>query len=62
LTNCADKAAITPLDNGVTDKDFSIGFEVPRVDQKYITIELLDNTHIVRGERKQEKQEKEKIF
>lgn len=50
------------VDVGASDKEYSVSIEIPGVDQKDIKLEILDNSLIVRGEKKQEKEEKEKNF
>lgn len=50
------------LDIGVTDEEYSISVEVPGVSEKEIKVELEDNTMIVRGEKNQKKEEKNKNY
>ena len=50
------------LDVAVTDKEYSITVEVPGVSEKDVKIEIVDNTMTIRGEKKQEKEEKEKDY
>lgn len=50
------------LDIAATDKEYSITVEVPGVSQKDVKIEIADNTMTILGEKKQEKEEKEKNF
>jgi HSP20 family protein len=50
------------LDVAVTDKEYSITVEVPGVNEKDVKIEIVDNTMTIRGEKKQEKEEKEKDY
>ena len=46
----------------VTDKEYSITVEVPGVSEKDVKIEIVDNTMTIKGEKKQEKEEKEKDY
>ncbi len=50
------------LDIGATEKEYTITVEVPGVDEKDIQIELAGNTLTIRGEKRQEKEEKDKNF
>ena len=51
------------IDIASTDKEYSITAEVPGVDEKDVQLELADNgTLTIRGEKKQEKEEKQKDF
>ena len=50
------------LDVAVTDKEYSITVEVPGVSEKDVKIEIVDNTMTIRGEKKQEREEKEKDY
>ena len=50
------------LDIGATEREYTISVEVPGVDQKDVKIEITNNTLTIRGEKKQEKEEKEKNF
>jgi len=50
------------VDIGATDKEYSITLEVPGVDEKDVTVEIANNTMTIRGEKKQEKEEKEKNY
>lgn len=50
------------LDLGATDKEYSISVEIPGVSEKDVSLELLHDTLIIRGEKKQEKEEKNKNF
>ena len=43
-------------------KEYAISVEVPGVDEKDVKIELANNTLTIGGEKKQEKEEKEKNF
>lgn len=50
------------VDIGATDKEYSISVEVPGVDDKDVKVEVAENTLTIRGEKKQEKEEKEKNY
>ncbi len=50
------------LDIGASDREYAISIEVPGVEQKDIKLEIAHNTLTIRGEKKQEKEEKEKNF
>jgi HSP20 family protein len=50
------------LDLGATDKTYTISVEIPGVSEKDVSLELVNDTLIIRGEKKQEKQEKNKNF
>jgi len=50
------------VDIGASDKDYTITVEVPGVDEKDVKVEIANNTMTIRGEKKQEKEEKEKDF
>ncbi|MCK9296268.1 MAG: Hsp20/alpha crystallin family protein [Desulfobulbaceae bacterium] len=50
------------LDIGANDREYTISVEVPGVDQKDVKIEITNNTLTIRGEKRQETEEKEKNF
>jgi len=50
------------VDIGATDKEYTVTVEVPGVSQKDVKIEVADNTMTIRGEKKQEKKEKDKNY
>lgn len=50
------------LDLGASDKEYAITIEVPGVNQKDIKLEIVNDTLTISGEKKQEKEEKEKNF
>jgi len=50
------------LDVSAGEKEYAITVEVPGVDEKDIQIELVNDTLNIRGEKKQEKEEKEKDY
>ena len=47
---------------GATDNEYSITAEVPGVDEKDVKVEIANNTMTIRGEKKQEKEEKDKNY
>lgn len=49
-------------DIGATDKEYSITVEVPGVNEKDVKVEISNNTLTIRGEKKQEKEEKDKNY
>ncbi|MBU0680312.1 MAG: Hsp20/alpha crystallin family protein [Proteobacteria bacterium] len=50
------------VDISAGDKEYSISVEVPGVDDKDVKIEVVNNNLIISGEKKQEKEEKDKNF
>lgn len=50
------------VDIGATDKEYSITVEVPGVEEKDVKVEIANNTLTIRGEKKQEKEEKDKNY
>lgn len=50
------------VDIGATDKEYSITVEVPGVDEKDVKVEIANNTLTIRGEKKQEKEEKDNNY
>ncbi len=50
------------VDIGAADKEYSITVEVPGVSEKDVKVEISGNTMTIRGEKKQEKEEKDKNF
>ncbi|CCK79845.1 MULTISPECIES: Hsp20/alpha crystallin family protein [Desulfobacula] len=50
------------LDLGSTQKEYTVSVEIPGVSEKDVSLELVDDTLIIRGEKKQEKEEKSKNF
>jgi HSP20 family protein len=48
------------LDIAATDKEYSITVEVPGVSEKDVRIEIANDTMTITGEKRQEKEEKEK--
>ena len=50
------------LDLGATDKEYTVSVEVPGVDEKDVKVEIANDTLTIRGEKKQEIEEKEKNF
>jgi len=50
------------LDLGATDKEYIVTVEIPGVDEKDVALEIVNDNLIIRGEKKQEKEEKEKNY
>jgi HSP20 family protein len=50
------------VDIGASDKEYSITIEVPGVDKEDVKVEIANNTMTIRGEKKQEKEEKNKNY
>jgi HSP20 family molecular chaperone IbpA/predicted peroxiredoxin len=50
------------LDLGATDKAYTVTVEIPGVDEKDIKLEIINDTLAIRGEKKQETEEKDKNF
>lgn len=50
------------LDLGATDNEYTVSVEIPGVSEKEVSLELINDTLVIRGEKKQEKEEKNKNF
>ena len=50
------------LDLGATDREYTITVEIPGVDENDVKLEIVDDTLTIRGEKKQEKEQKEKNY
>lgn len=50
------------LDLGATETDYTVSIEIPGVSEKDVSLELVHDTLMIRGEKKQEKEEKDKSF
>lgn len=50
------------LDIVAGDQDYTITVEVPGIDEKEVNVEIVDDTLVISGEKKQEKEEKEKDY
>jgi HSP20 family protein len=50
------------LDIGASDKEYTISVELPGVDENEIQVELGNDTLKIKGEKKQEKEEKERNY
>jgi len=50
------------LDVSAGEKEYAVTVEVPGVDEKDITLELVNDTLNIKGEKKQEKEEKDKDY
>jgi HSP20 family protein len=53
---------IPSLDMKETEKDYQVAVELPGMDEKDIHLALEENTLVIRGEKKQEKEEKEENY
>ena len=58
----ADGMLKPTLDLSATDKEYAIAIEIPGVDEKDVKLELANDTLTIRGEKKQEKEEKNKNY
>jgi HSP20 family protein len=50
------------LDIGASEKEYTISVELPGVDEKEVQLELINDTLKIKGEKKQQKEEKEKNY
>ena len=50
------------VDIGASAQEYTIAIEVPGVDEKDVKVEVCNNTLTIKGEKKQDKEEKEKNF
>jgi len=50
------------LDIAASEKDYTISVEVPGVDEKDVQLELSDGTLVIKGEKKQAREQKEKNY
>lgn len=50
------------LDIAAGEKEYTISVELPGVDEKDVQLELSDDTLVIKGEKKQEKEEKDKNY
>lgn len=50
------------LDLGVTDQEYTLTVEIPGVEEKDVKLEIVNDTLTIGGEKKQEKEEKEKNY
>ncbi len=50
------------LDIGASNKEYTISVELPGVDEKDVQLELINDTLKIKGEKKQQKEEKEKNY
>jgi len=50
------------LDLGASESEYTVTVEIPGVDEKNLKIEVEKNIMIIRGEKKQEKEEKKKSY
>jgi HSP20 family protein len=50
------------LDIAAGEKEYTISVELPGVDEKDVQLELMEDTLVIKGEKKHEKEEKEKNY
>lgn len=50
------------LDITAADREYTISVELPGIEEKDVQLELSDNTLVIRGEKKHEKEEKEENY
>jgi len=63
LTPMAQTDWLKPtLDIGASEKKYTISVELPGVDEKEVQLELINDTLKIKGEKKQQKEEKEKNY
>ena len=56
----ADSGMLKPrVDIGASEDEYTISMEVPGVNEKDVKVEIVDGTMIIRGEKKQETEEKD---
>ena len=53
---------LPPADAYETEREYVFEIEVPGFDEEQLTVEVTDHTLVVRGERAEEKEEKDKTF
>lgn len=58
----ADGLLKPQVDIGATNKEYTITVEVPGVSEKDVNVEITGNIMTIRGEKKQEKEEKDKNY
>jgi HSP20 family protein len=58
----ADGMLKPTLDLSATDKEYTIAVEIPGVDEKDVKLEIANDILTIRGEKKHEKEEKDKNF
>ena len=63
LTPMAQTDWLKPiLDIGASDKEYTISIKLPGVDENEVQLELINETLKIKGEKKQQKKEKEKNY
>ncbi len=63
LTGLVESGLLKPkADLSATDKEYRLTVEIPGVSEKDLTLAISGNSLTIRGEKKQEKEEKEKEF
>jgi len=58
----ADGMLKPTLDLSATDKEYTVTVEIPGVDEKDVKLEIANDTLTIRGEKKHEKEEKDKSY
>ncbi len=62
LTGAGSPALVPSMDVTETDKEFEITAELPGLEDKDVQVNVADNTLTIRGEKKAEKEEKDKNY
>jgi HSP20 family protein len=62
FSNMANGMLKPTLDLSASENEYTVNVEIPGVDEKDLKIELEKNTMIIRGEKRQEKEEEEKSY
>lgn len=62
LSLAQDKWIKPTLDIAASEKEYTISVELPGVDEKDVLLELSDDTLIIKGEKKQEKESREQNY
>ncbi|NOX34741.1 MAG: Hsp20/alpha crystallin family protein [Deltaproteobacteria bacterium] len=62
FSNMAGDILKPHLDLGATEKEYTVSVEIPGVEKKDVKLEITNDTLAIRGEKKQENEEKNKHF
>ncbi len=62
LPNAAAQRLVPSMDLSETDKDIEITIELPGMEDKDVEVQVLDNVLTIRGEKKSQREEKEKDY
>ena len=62
LSKISEEILKPTLDLGATENEYTISVEIPGVDENDIKLEMINDTLTIRGEKKHEKEEKEKNY